>query len=138
MTPISVTTEFIRTDHGDKVLAVASGSDYVVLKTMLRHIGIFDKFSLILGKEQVTKHKPDPEVYELAARQLKLSSTDCVVIEDTVVGAQAVLNAGMPVYLFLNGINNPVEFEGIDVSGFIASLDQLQNSLQYPYRETPQ
>lgn len=129
VTPVAVTTDFIRTYNGNKKLAVASGSGIVVLETVLRHLGIFEKFSCIVGKEHVTKHKPDPEVYTQTARQLGCSVQDCVVIEDTVVGAQAALNAGMSVYVFLNGVNSTAEFDDLNVSGFLETTEQILKTI---------
>lgn len=129
VTPITATTDFIREYTGSKLLAVASGSTVAVLDTVLRHIGIFDKFTCVVGQEHVTNHKPDPEVYNLTARQLGCSGADCIVIEDTVVGAAAAISAGMSVYIFLNGLNSRAEFKGIKVAGFLETAKQIQQAL---------
>src|ERR1700753_3252753 len=47
VTPVAATTEFIRTYSGAAKLAVASGSDVIVLETVLKHLGIFEKFTCI-------------------------------------------------------------------------------------------
>ncbi len=127
--PIATTTDFIRGYNGPRLLAVASGSGAVVLDTVLKHIGILDKFTCVVGQEHVTKHKPDPEVYNLTASQLGCSNSDCIVIEDTVVGAQAALAAGMAVYVFLNGVNSRAEFDGINVSGFLETTEQIRQAI---------
>jgi len=106
-------------------LAVASGSGIAILETLLKHLGIFEKFTCIVGKEHVTKHKPDPEVYILTASQLGCSIQDCIVIEDTVVGAQAAINAGMSVYVFLNVVNSKSEFNDINVAGFLETTEGI-------------
>jgi len=129
VTPVAATTEFIRTYSGTRKLAVASSSGVVVLKTLLKHLGIFDKFACIVGKEHVAKHKPDPEVYTLTASQLGCSPQDCIVIEDTVVGAQAAINAGMSVYILLNGVNSKVEFENVNASGFLETTEQIRQAV---------
>jgi beta-phosphoglucomutase len=129
VTPVVATIKFIKTYDGTKKLAVASGSGTVVLETLLKHLGIFEKFTCIIGKEHVTKHKPDPEIYTLTAKQLGCAAQDCVVIEDTVVGAQSALNANMPVIVFLNGVNNKDDFEGINISGFFETTEQLRQMI---------
>jgi beta-phosphoglucomutase-like phosphatase (HAD superfamily) len=126
VTPIQMTVDFIRSYSGDRLLAVASGSGKTVLTTVLKHLGIYDKFTDIIGKEDVTKHKPDPAVYLLAASRLNVIPKDCTVIEDTLVGAQAAIAAGMSVYVLLNGVNSKSEFENTQVSGFLASAEQMQ------------
>lgn len=127
--PIAFTNEFIRNYEGGKVLAVASGSDTQVLDTLLKHLGLHDKFALIIGKEHVTKHKPDPEAYLYTAEELGLSPDECVVIEDTAVGAGAANNAGMKVFALLNGVNDREDFKSVTIEGYIADLKQLREAL---------
>lgn len=129
VTPIAFTNDFIRNYRGDKLLAVASGSDTKILDTMLKHLGLYDKFAVIVGKEHVSKHKPDPEAYLYASRQLGLPPDTCVVVEDTAVGVQAANNAGMKAFALLNGINAEEDFEAVDVAGFLADLPQLNKAL---------
>ena len=127
--PVAVTTDFIRNYDGSRLLAVASGSTKTALDTVLTHLEIHDKFACIVGQEHVTHHKPDPEVYNLTASQLGCSSQDCIVVEDTVLGAQAAIAAGMKVYIFLNGVNSRAEFDGVNVTGFLETIEQLQQAL---------
>jgi len=53
------------------------------------------RFDLVLTCEQVSRPKPDPEIYLLAASRLGQIPGDCLVIEDSTVGVQAGLAAGM-------------------------------------------
>ncbi len=52
-------------------------------------------FSLILSGSDVTKKKPDPEPYQMAAEKLKKDPKDCLVIEDALNGIKAAKSAGM-------------------------------------------
>lgn len=45
--------------------------------------------------DDVDKKKPDPQIYCIAAEKLGVSPSDCVVIEDSLIGLQAALGAGM-------------------------------------------
>jgi beta-phosphoglucomutase-like phosphatase (HAD superfamily) len=51
-------------------------------------------FDVIITGEQVSKGKPDPETFLLAAKGLKLEPTSCVVFEDSFAGVAAALDAG--------------------------------------------
>lgn len=53
-----------------------------------------DLFSVILGDEDVTKGKPDPEIYLKAAQMLHISPAACLVFEDSPAGVMAAKNAG--------------------------------------------
>ncbi len=52
-------------------------------------------FDTIVDGNNVTKAKPDPEVFLLAAEQLGVNSDDCIVFEDAVAGIQAANIAKM-------------------------------------------
>lgn len=41
------------------------------------------------------KKKPDPKIYNVAAQKLGLDPADCLVVEDSTIGLQAALGAGM-------------------------------------------
>jgi len=49
---------------------------------------------------EVGNWKPDPELFLHAAKAEGFSPADCIVIEDSTVGVQAALSAGMPVVLY--------------------------------------
>jgi len=50
---------------------------------------------VIIAGDDVSAKKPSPEIYNLAAERLGLSSTQCVVVEDSMVGLRAAKAAGM-------------------------------------------
>jgi HAD superfamily hydrolase (TIGR01509 family) len=52
---------------------------------------------VIVTAEDVSKGKPDPEIYLLASKKLRLNPKECIVIEDSVNGVKAGLSAGMNV-----------------------------------------
>jgi HAD superfamily hydrolase (TIGR01509 family) len=51
----------------------------------------------ILASENVSNHKPDPEVYLTSAKLLDVSPANCLVFEDSFSGVSAAINAGMKV-----------------------------------------
>lgn len=52
-------------------------------------------FSGIFAGDIVQKKKPDPEIYNLASKELGLAPDTCVVVEDSRNGLLAAVNAGM-------------------------------------------
>ncbi|MFW6163395.1 MAG: HAD family hydrolase, partial [Planctomycetota bacterium] len=52
-------------------------------------------FQSFVGKQDVERHKPDPEAYLLSARRLEVRPAACTVIEDSALGVQAARAAGM-------------------------------------------
>jgi HAD superfamily hydrolase (TIGR01509 family) len=53
------------------------------------------KFNAILAGDVVSKKKPDPEIYDLAKKQLGLPADECVVVEDSRNGLLAAKGAQM-------------------------------------------
>jgi HAD superfamily hydrolase (TIGR01509 family) len=78
-------------------LAVATSARRRDVVELLGPLGLLDRFDAIVAAEDVTRGKPDPEVYVLAARRLGASPGDCLVFEDAIVGVQAARSAGMRV-----------------------------------------
>lgn len=128
VTPIAFTNDFIRHYDGNKVIAVTSGSDTKIIELLLEHLGLRNKISCVVGKEHVTKHKPDPQAYLYTAEQLGLHPETCMVFEDTAVGAKAAIKAGMRVYGVLNGLNSEADFDALPVSDYIRVYKDLVNA----------
>mmetsp|Transcript_41145 Transcript_41145/g.129290 ORF Transcript_41145/g.129290 Transcript_41145/m.129290 type:complete len:333 (+) Transcript_41145:41-1039(+) len=53
------------------------------------------KLDVVIAGDDVTHKKPHPEIYNVAAQRLGLSSADCVVVEDSIVGLRAAKAANM-------------------------------------------
>ena len=74
-------------------------------RAMLAKLGWIDIFDVIVTGDDVQKGKPDPEPYLLAASKLEIAPERCVALEDTVVGIESALAAGMQV-CDVNGMNS--------------------------------
>lgn len=61
---------------------------------ILEKIGLFDSFDTIVDPGKVTKGKPNPEIFEVASAQLGLAPKDCVGVEDSIAGVEAINSAG--------------------------------------------
>jgi beta-phosphoglucomutase family hydrolase len=66
--------------------------DFVLDKCDIRRY-----FDAIVAGDQVTKCKPDPEIYLTAAAKLGLTPSECIVFEDAEAGIEAGKRAGMVV-----------------------------------------
>ncbi len=62
---------------------------------ILSELHLHRYFTAIVSAEDVTRGKPDPQVFLLAAERLQLPPAHCVVVEDAVAGVQAALRGGM-------------------------------------------
>ena len=73
----------------------ALGSASKNARPILKGLKIEDRFEAIVDGNDVTKAKPDPEVFLVAAKKLEMSPADCIVFEDSVAGVEAANLAGM-------------------------------------------
>lgn len=78
-------------------LAVCTNAPVANLDFMLEETGIRPYFQVLIDASKVSKGKPDPEIYLKAARMLGISPDRCIVMEDSTVGVEAGLRAGMKV-----------------------------------------
>ena len=78
-----------------KGLLLGIGSSSKNTKFILSQIGLGDFFDKISDGTNITRSKPDPEVFLKAAEFLGLEPKDCLVVEDAKAGVQAALAAGM-------------------------------------------
>ena len=78
-----------------KNIPIALGSASKNAKPILEKVNLLSYFDTIVDGNNVTKAKPDPEVFLIAADKLGVSPSRCVVFEDAVAGIQAANAANM-------------------------------------------
>ncbi len=76
-------------------VALASSNIRRWVDYMLEKTGVKKQFSVITTADDVSKTKPDPEVYLTTAARLHVQPGACLVFEDSVAGATAAITAGM-------------------------------------------
>ncbi len=75
--------------------AVVSSAPRRNLTTILEAINRVDTFAVVIGAEDVRQGKPHPEGFILAARELVIFPSNCIVLEDAPAGLEAARRAGM-------------------------------------------
>src|SRR5690606_34176567 len=74
---------------------IALGSASKNARSILEKTGLFQSFDVVVDGNDVSKAKPDPEVFLIAASQLGVAPTNCIVFEDSQAGIEAANIAGM-------------------------------------------
>ncbi len=82
-------------DLKQKNIPFALGSASKNARRILEALNITDWFTAIVDGNDVSKAKPDPEVFLTAAKGLGMQPEHCVVVEDAQAGILAAKNAGM-------------------------------------------
>ena len=87
----------------DRGIPMALGSASKNALPILEKVGLTAYFETVVDGNQVTRAKPDPEVFLIAATRLGFPAGDCVVVEDALAGIEAANIAGM----YSLGIGDP-------------------------------
>ncbi|MDO4339318.1 MAG: beta-phosphoglucomutase [Eubacteriales bacterium] len=74
---------------------IALGSSSKNARFILERVGLMDAFDKISDGTNITKSKPDPEVFQKAARFLGKEPQKCLVVEDADAGITAGIAGGM-------------------------------------------
>lgn len=93
--PISEVVNVAWENHGKIPMAVASGGQKLIIEQVLVHLGIRQLFDAIVTSEDVTRQKPAPDIFLEAARRIGVAPEFCRGYEDTDLGMQAIIAAGM-------------------------------------------
>ena len=88
-------TELLEELQGRTKIALATMSGRKVVDKLLPEKGIEGYFDVVVTADEVSKPKPDPEVFLVSAAKLGVEPKDCVVIEDSVFGVRAAKAAEM-------------------------------------------
>ena len=75
-------------------VALVSAAARVEIDPVLTAAGVARAFTVIVSQDDVTRGKPDPESYLLAASRLGVDPDELLVFEDTDVGVSAAKAAG--------------------------------------------
>jgi len=95
-------SELVRKAAGLCPLALASGSERLVVEAVLSLNDLRRHFSAVVSGSDVTRGKPAPDIFLRAAELLKVPPAECWVIEDSKPGIAAARAAGMRVIAITN------------------------------------
>ena len=79
-------------------LAVASNSVRNSVEMMMEKSNLSKYLEFMLSNQDVTKAKPDPEIYLTAIARLNLNPEECLIVEDNPNGIKAARDSGGHVY----------------------------------------
>jgi len=79
----------------DNKISYALGSASKNAPLILEKVGLLNRFTAIVDGNDVSKAKPDPEVFLIGAQKLNMKPNNCIVVEDAIAGIQAANAANM-------------------------------------------
>ena len=104
-------------------LAVGSSGPPENVDLVLKRLGNRERFRAVVHGMDVTRGKPDPQVFLLAAGRLGIAPAGCAVVEDAPPGIEAARAAGMAAVGFPSTGRTREQLAAADL--LIGSLDQL-------------
>lgn len=114
-------------DTNNITYALGSASKNAPL--ILKRVGLYNRFTAIVDGNDVSKAKPDPEVFLIGAEKLQMEAENCVVVEDAIAGVEAAKAANMIcVGIGEKDVLGHADFVFNDMTGFTPEfLNQLIN-----------
>jgi len=105
-------------------IAVGTASTFDYASNVLKALKIFDKFDSIVSSNMVSKGKPEPDIFLLAAKNINLDPVDCIVIEDGISGMIAANRADMKCIALVKKI----DFDKYPTKNQVLSLKDINRS----------
>jgi len=90
---------------------------------VLEILDLREAFDFVATRDDVERGKPDPEIYQLVARELGVAASECLVIEDSPSGVKAALAAGMHVV----AVSTPFTREGLHQADLLPTSHIVNN-----------
>ena len=109
--------------------AVASSSSRKMILQNFRSAGVEPLFDVIVGGEDVTRSKPEPDIFLLAAQRMGLAPEDCYVFEDGINGARAGIAAGCATVMVLD-LYAPTHDVTVGCAGIYESLLDAKKAIE--------
>ena len=107
--------------------AIATSGERRYVTTVIREMELESAFDAMVVAEDVTRGKPAPDVYLLAAERLGLPPAQCLVLEDALNGVAAAKAAGMTCVAVPNPSSPLTDFAAADkvMPSLLAVRDNL-------------
>ncbi|MCT1531497.1 HAD-IA family hydrolase [Sphingobacterium daejeonense] len=93
--PVDFVRQILYDFSESRKIGIVSGGTRSTLNITLEVIQVVGKYETLVCAGDTAEGKPSPQPFLLAAKQLEVEPTDCLVFEDGDPGVQAAISAGM-------------------------------------------
>jgi HAD superfamily hydrolase (TIGR01509 family) len=123
--------ELLEELQGRTKIALATMSGRKVVDKLLPEKRIEEYFDVVVTADEISKPKPDPEVFLVSAAKLDVEPEDCVVIEDSVFGVRAAKAAEMKCIAVPSGAYTKEELQEENPDLMIDALTEKEKILRF-------
>ncbi|SFV69875.1 Phosphoglycolate phosphatase [hydrothermal vent metagenome] len=96
---------------------------------LLKDLGIFDRFGIVISGDTLAKKKPDPLPLLHAAEHFSLSPKDCLLLGDSISDVKAARSAGFNIICMSYGYNHGIDIATANPDVVIDSMAELVDYL---------
>jgi HAD superfamily hydrolase (TIGR01509 family) len=108
---------------------VASSGEMAKIRFTLRHTGLLERFEgRLFSAEEVAHGKPAPDLFLHAAARMGWHAASTAVVEDSPLGVEAGVAAGMTVLAYAGSVE-PAELEAAGASAVFSDMSELPGLL---------
>jgi HAD superfamily hydrolase (TIGR01509 family) len=93
---------------------VATSSPRAHAEETIEQLGLSTSCQTVAGGDEVSRGKPAPDIYLLAAERLGIPARRCLAVEDSAPGCRSALAAGMMVAAVPNGATKAADFSAVN------------------------
>jgi beta-phosphoglucomutase len=123
--------------YGRVRIALASMSSRPVIDKLLAEKQIKKYFNVVVTATEISRPKPDPEIFLVATAKLNVPPQHCTVLEDSIFGVKAAKKAKMKCIAIPSGAYTKKELKKQKPHLLIDSLTQTQTILNYILQTQP-
>ena len=127
-------TDLLDALYGRIKIALATMSSRPVIDKLLSEKKIKKYFNAVVTADEISKPKPDPEIFLVAATKLNLSPEDCVTLEDSIFGVKAAKAAKMKCIAIPSGAYSREELKKEKPDLLVDSLTQTNKILTFIFQ----
>lgn len=116
----------LRSLHGSgRKLGICSNKPVDFTRQLIRHLGLTDWLHVVLGPEDVGRHKPAPDMLLAAMQRLAVSPHETLYIGDMTVDIETARAAGVPVWVVPTGSDTIDALDAARPDRRLASLHEI-------------
>jgi HAD superfamily hydrolase (TIGR01509 family) len=121
-------TEVLGHLHGRYTMGCVTSSRRDHFEAIHRTTDLLKYFDFVLTSDEVSRVKPDPELYRLAIARSGYQPEECVAVEDSVRGLQAAVGAGLRCYVVPTELTRGCDFS--KAAGVLTSVRELARLIE--------
>jgi len=129
-------TDLLDALYGRIKMALATMSSRKVIDKLLSEKQLEKYFDVVVTADEVSKPKPDSEVFLVSATKLNLSPVDCITVEDSTFGVKAAKAARMKCIAVPSGAYTKEELQNEEPDLLVNSLVDMNKILDFIFGNT--